>query len=337
MINCGIIGFGKMGRIRANAIEKSGKGRIVAIYDPNPMEDYSYPIVKSPDELIESPEVDAVFVCTPNFHIPILCKQVLRAGKHVFSEKPPAFNAAQVKEVIEAEKSNTGLKLMYGFNHRHHRSILRMNQIIESGDMGRVLWIRGRYGKEVDQSFFDGWRADPNLAGSGILLDQGIHLIDLMLHLGGDFDEVSSFVSNLFWKIDGIEDNVFAIFRNSKTGTCASIHSTMTQWRYLFSLEVFLEGGALILNGLKTSSGAYGDEDLAIKRNPSHLQDGRFESEEHIVYHTDTSWQSETDHFFECIELNQDVRFGTSMDALTVMQMIDRIYAVGSPQQAGFQ
>ena len=89
------------------------------------------------------------------------------------------------------------------------------------------------------------------------------------------------------------------------------------------------------MNGLKTSSGAYGDEDLAIKRNPSHLQDGRFESEEHIVYHTDTSWQSEIDHFFECIELNHDVRYGTSMDALTVMRMIDRIYALGSSPQAG--
>ena len=334
MINCGIIGFGKMGEIRANAIESSGKGRIVVVYDPCLPKGCSYPISKGPDEIIASPDVDAVFVCTPNSYIPILCKQALKGGKHVFSEKPPGFNAGQVEEVIEAEKASTDRKLMYGFNHRHHRSILRMKQIVDSGDLGRILWMRGRYGKEVDQSFFDGWRADPELAGSGILLDQGIHMIDLLIHLGGDFDEVSSIVSNLFWKIDGIEDNVFAMFRNSKSGTCASVHSTMTQWRYLFSLEVFLEGGALILNGLKTSSGAYGDENLAIKRNPSHLQDGRFESEEHIVYHIDTSWQSEIDHFFDCIEVNQDIQHGTSADALAVMRMIDRIYSVGGPQGA---
>lgn len=329
MINCGIFGFGKMGRVRANAIESSGKGRIVAVYDPCSLDDCSYPIAKNHDEIIDSPEVDAVFVCTPNYYVPVLCKQALNAGKHVFSEKPPGFDADQVGEVIAAETAANGQKLMYGFNHRHHRSIQRMKQIVESGDLGKVLWMRGRYGKEVDESFFDGWRADPELAGAGILLDQGIHMIDLMLHLGGDFDEVSSIVSNLFWKIAGIEDNVFAMFRNSKSGTCASVHSTMTQWRYLFSLEVFLEGGALILNGLKTSSGAYGDEDLAIKRNPSYLQDGRYESEEHIVYHIDTSWQFEIDHFFECIEQDQDVRYGTSADALAVMQMIDRIYAAG--------
>ncbi len=332
MIRCGIIGFGKMGKIRATAIEGSGRGKIVSIYDVERPEDCRYPIADSPKEIIESPDVDAVFVCTPNSRIPVLCIEALNAGKHVFSEKPPAFNADQVKEVIKAEKASKGMKLMYGFNHRHHKSIQRMKEIVESGELGKILWIRGRYGKEVDRSFFDGWRANPELAGGGILLDQGIHMVDLFLHLGGGFDEVSSFVSNLFWKIDGIEDNVFAIFRDSKTRICASVHSTMTQWRYLFSLEVFMEGGALILNGLKTTSGAYGDEKLAIKRNPVPLQDGSFESEEQILYKTDTSWQSEIDHFFECILQDQDVCYGTSKDALAVMEMIDRIYAAGKPK-----
>lgn len=329
MINCGIIGFGKMGKIRANAIENSGKGRVNAIYDIDPQADTTYLIANNPTEIVESQDIDAVFICTPNVHIPILCIQALNAGKHVFSEKPPGFNAGQVEEVIKAEKSVHDQKLMYGFNHRHHQSIQCIKKIVESGELGKVLWIRGRYGKEVDKSFFNGWRAKPELAGAGILLDQGIHMIDLLMYLGGEFDEVSAFVSNLFWKIDGIEDNVFAIFRDSQSGICASVHSTMTQWRYLFSLEVFMEGGALILNGLKTSSGAYGEEILTIKRNPSHLQDGRFESEEQIVFKIDTSWQSEINHFFECIEHDRSVQHGNSIDALALMEMIDRIYAAG--------
>lgn len=335
MINCGIIGFGKMGKIRAKAIESSGKGRVAAVYDINLPHDCVYPIKNNSDEIIGSSDIDAVFVCTPNVLIPILCVQALNAGKHVFSEKPPGFNAGQVEDVIKAEKTVGDRKLMYGFNHRHHQSIQRMKKIVESEELGKVLWIRGRYGKEVDKSFFKGWRAKPELAGAGILLDQGIHMIDLLMYLGGEFDEVSAFVSNLFWKIDGVEDNVFAIFRDSQSGICASVHSTMTQWRYLFALEVFMEGGALILNGLKTSSGAYGEEILAIKRNPSYLQDGRFESEEQIVFKIDTSWQSEINHFFECIDRNQPVRYGTSSDALNVMRMIDRIYAVGNPSGAG--
>ena len=106
----------------------------------------------------------------------------------------------------------------------------------------------------MDQNFLKDWRSNKSKSGGGILLDQGIHMLDLFLYLGGNFDQVKSFVSNLFWDIPGIEDNVFAIFKNSVNGICASLHSTMTQWRYLFSLELFLEKGSLILNGLKTAT-----------------------------------------------------------------------------------
>ena len=95
-----------------------------------------------------------------------------------------------------------------------------------------------------------------------------------------------------------------------------------------------MEGGSLILNGLKTSSGAYGEEVLSIKPNSPQVQDGSYESEEQIIYKIDTSWQSEIDHFFECISLDAVVQFGNSRDALSLMEMIDRIYAVGKPNGA---
>jgi len=329
MIKCGIIGYGKMGKTRAKAIEESKRGEIRAIYDTRPLADdpdAKYPVKETAEEIIRDPEIDAVFVCTPNFRIPELCILGLQAGKHVFSEKPPAFTAAQLESVIDAEKAAGGRKLMYGFNHRHHASIQKMKQLIDSGEMGKVLWMRGRYGKEVDESFFKGWRAKRELAGGGIMLDQGIHMLDLFVYLGGGFDEVHAMVSNLFWEIEDIEDNVFAIFRNNQTGMCASLHSTMTQWRYLFSLEVFLEGGALVLNGLKTSSGAYGDEDLAIKRNTKDVEQGRFDSEEHVIYHTDVSWLSEIKYFFDHIEKDTPVELGSSADAMTIMKLMDKIY-----------
>lgn len=324
MIRCSIIGFGKMGRIRAKAIEASGRGRVVGVYDAHPVGDVPYKAYGTDRDAILDDEVDAVFVCTPNHRIVPLCKEALEQGKHVFSEKPPARTAAGVEEV-RAVEATSGKVLMYGFNHRHHPSIIKMKEVVESGEMGKVLWMRGRYGKEVDDSFFEGWRANKELAGGGIMLDQGIHMLDLFLHLGGGFDEVHALVSNLFWKIDGIEDNVFAIFRSSETGVCASLHSTMTQWRYLFSLEVFLEGGAMILNGLKTSSGAYGDEDLAIKRNAKDHH-GSFSGEERLVYHTDTSWESEVGQFFDAVEGRAPVKLGSSADALQLMRLMDRIY-----------
>jgi predicted dehydrogenase len=327
MIRCGIFGFGKMGRIRAEAIEASGLGVVDRIVDPSMDSAHApCPVTDEEDDVLLDPEIDAVFVCTPNFLIPTLCKRALQAGKHVFSEKPPAFNAEQLEQVVQLEKDVGDRVLMYGFNHRQHASIQRMKEIIDSSEMGKVLWMRGRYGKEVDESFFDGWRADPELAGGGIFLDQGIHMLDLFLHLGGDFDQAHSFVSNLYWRIDGLEDNVFAIFRDSKTGVCASLHSTMTQWRYLFSLEVFLEGGALVLNGLKTSSGAYGSEDLAIKRNAQADQSGAYVSEERLIFDVDTSWSKEIDGFFAAIKDPAFSRMGTSADALKVMRLVDQVY-----------
>ncbi len=317
--------MGKMGQIRAKAIEESGRGRVAAVYEPSQQTESPYRRTESDIELIDDPEVDSVFICTPNYRIKPLVIAALDAGKHVFSEKPPGKCAADVEEMMAAEQASGGKTLMFGFNHRHHGSIRKMKEIVESGEMGRLLWMRGRYGKEVDEQYFGGWRANKELAGGGIMLDQGIHMLDLFLHLGGGFDEVQSMVSNLFWKIDGIEDNVFANFRSSGTGVCASLHSTMTQWRYIFSLEVFLEGGAMILNGLKTSSGAYGDEALAIKRNEmSHL--GRFDNEEKIVYHVDTSWNSEIEDFLSCVNEQRKPSHGNSFDALALMRLIDQVY-----------
>ena len=327
MIRCGIVGYGKMGKIRAQAIEDSNRAHVVALYDAHLSSGCPYPSTSTDQELIQRDDVDAVFICTPNYRIKPLVVAALAAGKHVFSEKPPGFSAQDVQEMKRAETAAVGKKLMFGFNHRHHASIQKMKTIIDSEDMGRVLWMRGRYGKEVNERFFDGWRAKKELAGGGIMLDQGIHMLDLFLYLGGGFDEVQAVVSNLYWKIDGVEDNVFANFRNTETGLCASLHSTMTQWRYLFSLEVFLEKGALVLNGLKTSSGAYGDEDLAIKRNAERFGQGGFDSEEHIRYHLDHSWDSEIGRFFDHIENDTPVEMGNTDDALRLMTIMDRIYS----------
>lgn len=325
-LRCGIIGFGKMGKTRALAIEQSGRGHVAAVFDTADLTGCDYTVADNEAAIINDPSIDAVFICTPNYRIVPLCKQALAAGKHVFSEKPPAFNAAEVEEVRAIEASS-GKKLMYGFNHRHHGSIQKMKAIVDDGEMGKILWMRGRYGKEVEDEYFKGWRADPKLAGGGIMLDQGIHMLDLFLHFAGEFDEIHSLVSSLFWETEGLEDNVFAIMRNNSNGVCASLHSTMTQWRYLFSLEVFLEKGALVLNGLKTSSGVYGDEDLAIKHNDRNRAQGQFESEEHIIYHTDTSWVTEVEQFFEAILKDKAVDLGSSADALRLMQAMDQIYA----------
>ena len=324
-IRLGIIGFGKMGRIRLEAVREHGGGRVLAIADPDQRERIDGArICGSADEIYADPEIEAVFICTPNHLNRPLTIAALRAGKHVFCEKPPAFTAAEMEEIIAAERAS-GRKLMYGFNHRHHDSIKKAKELIDGGVHGRLLWMRGRYGKSVDERFYSDWRSKRELAGGGILMDQGIHMVDLFLMMGGEFDDVRAFVSNLYWKLD-VEDNVFALLRNRATGVVASLHSTMTQWRHLFSLEMFLEHGYIVINGLLTSSGTYGEETMTIAKNRSAAPAAIWSDEEHLRYDVNTSWQSEVAHFLSAIRHDHPIGIGSSQDALKLMRVIDLIY-----------
>jgi predicted dehydrogenase len=320
-----------MGRIRAQAIRASQRAEVVHVADPTPGAMPETVLGShTANTVITDPRVDAIFVCTPNYLNKPLTIAALEAGKHVFCEKPPAFTAGDVEEIRAAE-AKSGKCLKYGFNHRHHESIVRAKQVVDSGELGKILWMRGRYGKSVDKNFFKNWRSHKELAGGGILLDQGIHMLDLFLHFSGEFDEVQAIVSNLFWKIEGIEDNVFANFRNSKSGVTASLHSTMTQWRHLFSLEIFLEKGHIVLNGLKTSSNTYGEEVLTIAKNNAFPPEVVWDEDQVFQYSTDNSWASEIADFFDAVEGNHPVRLGNSHDALVLMRVVDQIYRQ-SPQ-----
>jgi 1,5-anhydro-D-fructose reductase (1,5-anhydro-D-mannitol-forming) len=328
MLKFGIIGLGKMGRLRCERVERSGRGTVVAVCDPYIMPrglPSEIKVYERWPHLVEDPEIDAVFIATTNALNKPVAIASMRAGKHVFCEKPPALSASDVADVIKVEQA-TGRKLMYGFNHRLHGAVKHMREIVDSNRFGRILWMRGRYGKSVDANFLNTWRADKGLSGGGIMIDQGIHMLDLFLFLGGEFDEVQAMVSSLYWNQPGIEDNVFANFRNSSTGLVASLHSTMTQWRHIFSLEVFMECGHMALNGLKTSSGSYGSEQLSVAMNRSKAPAATWEDEERLTYETDTSWDSEIRMFCDAIEKGSPITSGHSTQALQVMRLVDRIY-----------
>ncbi|MEX1122708.1 MAG: Gfo/Idh/MocA family oxidoreductase [Balneolales bacterium] len=325
-IRIGIIGYGKMGQIRAKHFERKVNCEIAGVYDICLPPEVNYPVASSPDALIADPTINAIVICLPNFLIKPTTIAALEAGKNVFCEKPPALNMTEMQEIASA-KSRSAKILMYGFNHRRHAAVIKMKELVDSGEMGRILWMRGRYGKSVDSNYLNGWRAEKRMAGGGILLDQGIHMLDLFLHIGNQtFDEVHAMVSSLYWQTEGIEDNVFAIMRNSVTGMCAQLHSTMTQWRHLFSLEVFMEEGYMVLNGLKTNSGTYGDEILTIARNRTSAPAAAWQAEERLEFKINTSWENEAEDFIMAIQGSSSLQHGTVQDAINVMQLIEDIY-----------
>jgi 1,5-anhydro-D-fructose reductase (1,5-anhydro-D-mannitol-forming) len=324
-LKIGIIGFGKMGQTRKNAIDNLDLAEVIAISEPYLNSNCDLPNL-SHNEIINHKEIDAVIICTPNYLNKVLTIRALKAGKHVFCEKPPAFTAYEVEEIQKAEAHSNNKKLMYGFNHRHHDSIIRMKEVVDSGKFGKIIWMRGRYGKSVTKDYFDEWRAKKELSGGGILIDQGIHMLDLFLYLGGNFDKIKAEISNMYWQSE-VEDNVFVILKDSKSGLAASLHSTMSQWRHLFSLEVFLEKGYMVLNGLLTSTMSYGEETLTIAKNRSKAPAATWKDEVKTQYLTDSSWRYEMQYFFEAIKTNTKIEVGNSNDALKLMRIIDEIYA----------
>jgi predicted dehydrogenase len=310
----GIIGYGKIGKIRHEMCQKLVPNAEYLIYDPE--------LEKSPDPDEIIGWADAVFICTPNFATANYTKKCIAAGKHIFCEKPPALNYDQLLEVEEEYKKANNLVLIYGFNHRQYDSIIKMKQIIDDPETGRVLWMRGRYGKAMGDPNTNGWRADPSKSGGGILLDQGIHMVDLMLYFGGGFDVVQSIVTNTMWKVDGIEDNAFLNMYNTETGVAASLHSTMIEWRHIFSLEVLLERGYLALNGLKTPSGSYGKEVLTIGQDKHRSTDTALSTS--IEFKNNNTWEREVRNFLSGI-MEQDGRTNLP-DALAVMKVIKEAY-----------
>jgi predicted dehydrogenase len=146
-------------------------------------------------QLLEEP-LDVLFVSLPNYLAAEVTMAGLQRGLHVFCEKPPGRNVQDIERVMEAEKRHPGLLLKYGFNHRYHDSVREALRIVQSKELGEVVNLRGVYGKSKIIPFSGGWRAERKYAGGGILLNQGIHMVDLMRLFCGEFVEVKSFVSN---------------------------------------------------------------------------------------------------------------------------------------------
>jgi predicted dehydrogenase len=254
----------------------------------------------------------------------------------VFTEKPPGRTPEDVKSIQQAASRNPSVKVKFGFNHRYHEGVIEAKSIVNSARLGKIMWMRGIYGKAGGPCYDLNWRNKKELSGGGILIDQGIHMLDLFRYFCGDFDEVKSFVGNSYWQVE-VEDNVFAILRNTKSGQTAMIHSSATQWRHKFLLEIYMEKGYLEIDGILSATRTYGRESLKTARcifdkknypapNP----------QENIVYYDDdNSWMEEINEFVDCVINDLPIANGGVADAVKTMDLVQRIYADDKKIDAG--
>jgi len=326
-IRFGIAGYGKMGKIREATIEKSKNADLISIFDiSEEFKDKEHSKkCSSFEELLDS-NIDALIVATTVSAAPGYVRRALESGKHVLCEKPPAKNLNEFNKLIEPYTDNKKI-LKYGFNHRFHYSVMEAKKLISSGIYGKILWMRGVYGKAGSIDFNKNWRNYKKYSGGGILLDQGIHMLDLFMHLSNEnFEVVHSVLTKSFWDIE-CEDNAFVTLK-SENGIVATLHSSATQWKHKFLLEIAFENGYINLDGILSSTGSYAPEKLIYgMREFEDITYAMGKPRETTVYfENDDSWKLELDEFINSIRSQKPVKNGTIIDAQKILQLTDNIY-----------
>ena len=326
-LKVGIAGYGVVGKRRRECVDQNKFLEIIAVCDKIFQDEVStvdgVRRYKNYKKLLEE-DLDILIVCLTNDIAPKVTIAALNQGLHVFCEKPPGRKVSDIIQIIDVEKNNPNLKLMYGFNHRYHHSVQDALKLVHSGELGNIINIRGVYGKAKLITFNQpDWRTKREISGGGVLLDQGIHMIDLIRLFGGEFESIYSFVSNSHWG-HNVEDNAYALMK-TREGIVAMMHSSATQWRHRFNLDINLEKGSVILGGILSGTKSYGSETLTVvKADPEN--DLGDPMEQITRYNKDPSWSAEIDEFIKCIIEDKRVINGTSDDALQTMKLVFEIY-----------
>ena len=321
-MNVGIIGCGLVGTKRARAVGESH--RVVAVADSamdraERLASQHAGCAVEPDAqaLIARSDVDLVVVATTNDALASLTLGAVEHGKHVIVEKPAARRAAELAPVVEAARTR-GVIVKVGFNHRFHPAFLKAREIWDSGVCGPLMFIRARYGHGGRLGMEREWRGNPALSGGGEMLDQGVHLIDLSRWFAGDFVEVQGRVERYFWNWP-VEDNGFALLRTA-TGCVAWLQASCTEWKNLFSFEIYGRDAKLQMDGL---GGSYGVERLTFYKmrpemGPPDATTWEYPGE-------DASWSAEFAHVSACIRDGAPV-LGNLDDAVAALRIVEQLY-----------
>lgn len=319
----GIVGAGLQGRRRAQALQRAADARLAVVADNLPekakslAEEMGCQATARWEEVVARDDLDIVIVCTPpHLHAGITLAAVER-GKHVLCEKPLALNPPEARQMVEAARAS-GVKLKCGFNLRHHPGLLQAREWFDRGVIGEPLFLRCRYGIGGRPGYEKEWRAKAEFSGGGQLMDQGMHVLDLCRWFLGELQEAFGWLSTGYWDIAPLEDNAFAMLRTSQ-GQVASLHVSWTQWKNLFSWELFGREGYIIVEGL---GGSYGTERAILGRR-AFLEPFREEITE--FRGDDRSWEEEWREFLAAIRQDREP-LGNGLDGLKALELAHAIY-----------
>lgn len=325
-MNVGIVGCGLIGQKRAKALSGS---RLAACTDLSreraerlASQSPGCQVVDHWKQILDCKDVDIVVVATTHQSLVEITRAAISAGKHVLVEKPAARSARELRPILAAAGQSKTL-VRVGFNHRYHLSLRKAHDIFKSGELGELMFLRARYGHGGRIGYDKEWRANPSLSGGGELIDQGVHLIDLARWFLGDFVEVQGFTHTYYWNMP-VDDNAFLLLKTAKQ-QAAFLHASCTEWKNLFSMEIYGKNGKLHIEGL---GGSYGVERLSYYKMLPQMGPPETVIWEYPM--ADDSWSVEFSEFLEDIRLGRQPAANLN-DAYAVLAIVERIY-----QESGY-
>jgi predicted dehydrogenase len=320
-MNVAIIGCGLIGQKRAKSLAGA---RLVICADSNPAKAEQLArgaagCVSTSDwrQAVVREDVSAVVIATPHDSLAEIAAEAIAAGKHVLVEKPAARHARELRGLPD-RAGQKGVLVRVGFNHRYHRAFRQARQIVDSGALGPLMFLRARYGHGGRIGYEKEWRARPELSGGGELIDQGVHLIDLARWFLGDFAEVRGYAHTYFWDMP-VDDNTFLLLKTGQKQV-AFLHASCTEWKNTFSFELYGRAGKLQIDGL---GGSYGVERLTYYKMLPEMGPPETMAWEYPM--ADDSWDVEMAEFLEDIRLNRQPEAGLR-DAIAALDIVSRIY-----------
>ncbi len=315
-----IIGCGLIGQKRANSL---GSSTLVACCDIDQKAAKKFsinnnvPYYLDIEKVFENEDFDIAILSSTHNSLPGLIKKCLENKKHVLVEKPAGRFSHELEDLNNLAKINN-CKVHVGFNHRFHKAFRKANEIILSEKLGEIMFIRGRYGHGGRIGYNKEWRSKPELSGGGELIDQGSHLIDLSRMFLGEFTEVNGIACNYFWEMP-VDDNAFMTLKNSN-GNIAFLQVSCSEWKNMFSYEIYFKNGKLDISGL---GGSYGTEKITYYKMLPEMGPPETFSWEFPM--KDDSWEFEFQEFLK--EINEDTNKGPDLkDAIENLKIINKIY-----------
>jgi predicted dehydrogenase len=320
-VGVAVVGCGLIGQKRAKSL---GSARLVACADV--LMDRAEAVAGTVQgavaytnwrRILDRADVDIVIVATTNDSLAQVARNAVLAGKNVLVEKPAARNVREVDGIAEAAE-RSGCLVHVGFNHRYHPALRKARELYEAGMLGEMMFVRGRYGHGGRVGYGKEWRANPAVSGGGELIDQGVHLIDLARWFLGDFQEMTGFAHTYFWQMP-VEDNGFLLLRTARQQV-AFLHVSCTEWKNLFSLEIYGRDAKVHVEGL---GGSYGIERLAFYKMVPEM--GPPETTIWEFARGDDSWAVEFAEFLEDVRLKRRPSSGLE-DARAALTVVEEIY-----------